>query len=364
MITLKSNIQIYFDPFNASSADLTNSTNFFTLDFVANVEIVSSVDTLTDIAVIKIPKKLTYKKNGKEVSNLIAGDSTIFFRGQKIVINLGYNYNIGQPDNMSMLFSGYISHVEPNNEIIIYCEDPMFKLKQFYNNSFSKTSDDNIKLSDILKYILPSWASANMVCIDATLGGYRIQAGNSAAYELDRLMSAGFSFNFKNGIFYAGLRYVTADPTLAKITPLTYEKNIISDSDMIYRRKDDLGFTLKCISTNDKNVVVGPLWFNSLTPNGSLTGKAYGEVINYKNNTGMDLATLTKVGQEIYNKRMYEGFQGSVTTFLQPTVNAGDAVKLIHNTVPEKNGIYLVKQVSTNFGEGGRQEIFLDRKIG
>ena len=137
-------------------------------------------------------------------------------------------------------------------------------------------------------------------------------------------------------------------------TELKYERNIISDDNMVYKRKDDLGIGVKCISTNSKNVVVGPIYFGSRT----------GDITNYKNNTGMDLATLTRVGQEIYDRLNFEGFTGYIETFLQPTVMAGNAVKLFHDKVPEKQGIYLAKKVLTTFGiDGGRQKIYLDRKI-
>lgn len=78
----------------------------------------------------------------------------------------------------------------------------------------------------------------------------------------------------------------------------------------------------------------------------------------------MSDADLLKLATEALEKLKYEGFRGSFTTFLQPMVRHGMAVKLIDPLIPDRNGVYLVRQVITRFGmEGGRQEITLDRKI-
>jgi hypothetical protein len=76
-------------------------------------------------------------------------------------------------------------------------------------------------------------------------------------------------------------------------------------------------------------------------------------------------ATLKQLANEALEKLKYEGFRGSFTTFLQPWVKHGDAIKLIDSRIPDRNGVYLVRQVVANFSmAGGRQEITLDRKIG
>jgi len=61
----------------------------------------------------------------------------------------------------------------------------------------------------------------------------------------------------------------------------------------------------------------------------------------------------------------YEGFEGSFETFLEPKVEPGDAVRIIHKLYPEKDGVYLTKSVRTKFGAsfGGKQTIDLERKI-
>jgi hypothetical protein len=356
MLGLVSNIVIDFNPVDPTKADTDTGQGSVTYTFVKYVQVDSSVDSLTDTAKVVIPKKITYKRNGKEVTNVIQGDNPLLKRGNRITISLGYNFNNANGIVMNTLFQGYISQVITDTEIEIFCEDPMFKLKQVINTGYSTSNNAPIKLLDLLTAILPSWCNGTKLnCIDATLGSdYRVKSGNSVAFELDRLTDLGFSFNFLNGILYANLRYVTKDPLTAIKTELKYERNIISDDNMVYKRKDDLGIGVKCISTNSKNNVVGPIYFGSRT----------GSVTNYKNNTGMDLATLTRVGQEIYDRLNYEGFNGSIDTFLQPIVFAGNAVKLIHDKIPEKNGIYLVKRVLTSFGlDGGRQKIYLDRKI-
>ena len=46
----------------------------------------------------------------------------------------------------------------------------------------------------------------------------------------------------------------------------------------------------------------------------------------------------------------------------RPRVKHGDVVELIDSQVPDRNGKYYVKRVSTSFGmEGGRKTIELDK---
>lgn len=378
MLRLVSSITFDFNPFDPTKVDTDIGAGKLNIDFVNSVQVDASVDSLTDTARIILPRKylglLTQGTDpAKKGDTIIQGSNPQFKRGNKVTISLGYDYNIvtgGQKlaPLMNTVFQGYISQVIADAEIEIICEDAMFKLKQVINTGYSTSNTSSIKLLDLLNVILPSWCKgSNLNCIDAVLGSdYRVKAGNSVAFELDRLTDLGFSFNFNNGVLFANLRYVTKDPLSAIKTELKYERNIISDDNMVYKRKDDLGIGLKCISTNSKNVVVGPIYFNDTYPNGtSKTITLSGDVTNYKNNLGMDLATLTRTGQEMYERFNFEGFTGYIETFLQPTIMAGNAVKLLHDNIPEKNGIYLVKKVITSFGAniGGRQKIYLDRRI-
>ena len=126
MLTLVSNIVIDFNPIDPNTADIDSGYGSIKLDFVKSVQIDASVDSLTDTARIILPRKITYKKNGKEVSDIIARENPLLKRGNRVTISLGYNYNNANGTVINTLFQGYISQVIADSEIEIICEDAMF----------------------------------------------------------------------------------------------------------------------------------------------------------------------------------------------------------------------------------------------
>jgi len=313
----------------------------FTFDFVNNVEVRSSVDSLTDTATLVIPKKLVYKRNGKVVTNIVEGPDPLFKRGTPIEISSGYD------DTVNVIFKGYVSDISPRLPLRFELQDEMFNMKQTAVVNYAK---EKLTLKQLLTDILPK--SIKFKALDVQLGWIRVKR-STVAGVLDHLKTHyGLTCRFVDGVLYAGLRYITTDPLELNIQEFEFEKNIIDDSDLVYRRSDDMFIKLKAISINDKNekieVEVGDDFGDQRT------------MYFY----GLSQADLKKIATENLSKLKYEGFYGSFETFLQPQVRAGDAVRMINQKLPEKNGVYLVKEVVTTAGvDGGRQVISLDRKV-
>lgn len=393
-------VQIETVPVTPNLADpaFDPGSTFF-LDFVADLEVDHSADTMTDDAFIVLPKNATYRVRGEDRSSAIGGNlvpgngdrtKNIFQRGQRVTISVGYDYNRVDTTGkkiapiLNQIFVGYISDVVPNTSLKIYLQDPMFKLKQCLAPAVTLNPKLAVTLKTIVNSIVPSWCQVNdQTCLNATFEGWKSTAhGSSVAWELDRLKDSGFSFNFVNGVFYAGLRYPISDPNKIKVTDLHYEQDIIDDDDMVYRRPDDINVSIKIVSTNSLNKVNSVLIQNDTNGNMKIYKRGFdstgaqvpdtltaqlvnitGQQINLSY-YGPDLDAITIMATEIYLKYMYQGFTGSLTTFLLPTIFAGEAVHLFHDKVPEKNGTYLVKRVVTTVNEGGgRQKIELDRRI-
>ena len=86
---------------------------------------------------------------------------------------------------------------------------------------------------------------------------------------------------------------------------------------------------------------------------GSLTGNADGD---------KGIASVWFLPTNV-NTFIYEGYTGTFTTFLEPSVEHSDKVELIDNKNKERAGRYLIRSVVTKFGiNGGRQEIELKNK--
>lgn len=314
----------------------------FEFDFVTEVEINSSLEDLTDKARLTIPKKLKYKRNGQIVNNVVSGENPLFKRGSKVELWAGR----GKNNPLNRVFVGYVSDISPRLPLEFSLQDEMWKLKQITVKNYS---EKNLTLKKLLADILPGY---KVNALDVTLGWFRIKRSNVAAV-LDHLKSHyGLTCNFRDGVLYAGLRYLTTNPLELNVSEFTFEQDIIDDDNLVYRREDDIFIKLKAISINDKNekveVEVGD-------PQGDQRTMYF---------YGVSKADLQKIAEENLVKMKYEGFFGSFTTFLTPQVRTGEAVRLINKKLPEKNGIYLVKAVDTKYGfDGGTQTIHLDRKI-
>lgn len=323
---------------------LTSQTliDVYSFDFLTEVEIKTSLDELTTTGTLTIPKKLSYKRNGELVTNIVEGPDPLFRRGSLVTLYAGYDdYNLE-------VFQGYVSDIKPKLPLEFSLQDKMFKLKQTTITNYSKK---DLTLRQLLTDILPP-GYEDFQALDVQLGWFRIKRSNVAAV-LEHLRSHyGITSNFRDGVLYSGLRYITTDPLQLEAKEFEFERNIIDDSDLVYRREDDVLIKLKAISINDQNekieVEVGD-------PDGDQRTMYF---------YGLSQSDLTTIANESLSKLKYEGFFGSFTTFLQPQVKVADAVKMINGKLPEKNGIYLVKEVVTTYGvNGGRQRITLDRKI-
>ena len=323
---------------------LTSQTiiDVYSFDFLTEVEVKSSLDELTNTATLTIPKKLQYKRNGQLVTNIVEGSDPLFRRGQLVTLYAGYDdYNLET-------FQGYISDIKPKLPLEFILQDKMYQLKQVTIENYSKK---DLTLNQLLTDILP--AGVSFQALDVTLGWFRIKRSNVAAV-LEHLKSHyGLTSNFRDGVLYSGLRYLTTDPLEVAVKEFEFEKNIIDDSNLIYSREDDVSIKLKAISINENNEKIET---EVGDPNGDQRTMYF---------YGLSMSDLTAIANENLAKMKYEGFRGSFTTFLQPQVLTGDAVKIINGKLPEKNGVYLVKEVVTRYGAniGGRQEITLDRKI-
>jgi hypothetical protein len=146
-----------------------------------------------------------------------------------------------------------------------------------------------------------------------------------------------------------------------------FNSNIINDR-IDYMRADDMKLQVTAINFNRNNTKDAPILVDGATTilNGKTTTIKDPEA-DQRTIYTFDLqpkAVLDIANQYVYQFK-YTGMRGSFTTFLQPTIQHGDYIKLVDDLIPDRNGVYLVKQVVTGFGDqGGRQEIYLDQRVG
>jgi hypothetical protein len=319
--------------------------------FITEVEISSSWEDLTDKATITMPRNIIYRKNGVPVTNITTGSNPLWKRGDPVSIDLGYN------EVLRNRFQGFITRIHTRTPLVFEAEDSMFTLKQKIVPQFK---EQTIKLADLLQQILPDGIEFDAV--DMSLGKFKIEKA-TVAQVLDYIKRHfGLSVYFKNGRLSVGFAYQLN--SLSQITaenlrefrfgaPGSNKANIIDDSDLEYQREDDLKLRVQGIIIDGKTNT--KIQVEAGDPDGDL------RTLHFYN---ISEAEAQKLCNEAAEKLKYEGFRGSFKTFLSPKVSHGEAIKLVDPLIPDRNGIYLVKRVVTNAGgAGGRQTIFLDRKL-
>jgi hypothetical protein len=312
-------------------------------DFVCDVTIDESIDTLTDTCTIKFPKKVSWNDTG-----IFFGQNALIKKRDVVEVRLGYD------GDLKLVFKGYVKIIHRKIPVEIECEDEMFLLK-FPENLVKKNTFNSISLKELLQYSLPQ--GIEYACAQMQLGRTRIENDVPPVKVLEMLtdkstygLSAYFQLINDKPHLFVGLPNVhfSANRTVQKFK---FNYNIIQDS-LKYTNKDDVLIKIKAISIMPDNtkheIEVGP-------PDGSL------RTFNYYNISKGD---LEKQANELLQEFQIDGYEGSITAFGIPFVRKADAVKLYDDRFVPTELIYSVKSVKRTYGNNGyRQQIQIDRRL-
>lgn len=320
------------------SNDITIGGQSF--DYLTELEITSSWEMLTDTATMTIPRKLRFVKDGVAVKNIISGDNSLFKRGDAASFVMGY---VGQ---VASRFDGYLSGIQPNNPLVFDFQDAMYLLKQ---KGIEKYSEKGLTLTQLITDIVEDAVPFN-INQDFEIGKYAIKSSPVSAVLEHLKKNYGITSYVRDGTLQVGLAYDLTTPQ--KVIDIDMEKFVINDGNLTYQREDDQLIKVKAISiypdNTRKEVVTGD------AAGGNLTLYFY----------DVPEADLEILANEKLEKMKYTGFTGSFTTFINPIIKHGDAVRLKTTKRPDAEGVYLVKRVITSSGvNGGRQIVELDTKI-
>jgi len=301
--------------------------------YCVDVEIVSSVDTLTDTCKITLPRKFEW-----DCREIALGDDPILKRGMPVVVKAGYD------GTLITEFIGFVKNIKSGVPVQIECEDSMFLLKQ--GGTEVTKSYKNPTLSKILSDILPKGIKFKVP--ELLLGGLLRLNKLTPAKALEEMKT-------KHGI-YSYFRIVNSQPVLysglAYWTDNRHEEdfkfgyNIIEHSNLVYRREEDVKLLIKAfgISKDNKRVKV-----EVGDPDGEIRTFHYYETNKevLKRRAEQDLARLK-----------YTGYYGDFLTFGAPSIQKGDIANLIGNQY-NPDGKYLIKKVTKRIGvtTGYRQSI-------
>lgn len=291
-----------------------------TLRSAHSVEIESSWRELTDTAVVKLPRNLSYA--GKNIREYVS-------EGDPVKIELGFN------NWLATEFEGYVREVRHSVPLEIHCEDEAYMLKR---GALTKTFQ-NASLAGVLGFVAPGYQT---VANDVRLGKVVIDKSTPAqVLGVLRETFRIYSF-FKGKKLYAGFPYAE---TFNRHV-YDFQRNV-KKSGLAYRDGRQNPIQVRAIAnigTGKKTIEYVPA---------EKPGGAEVRTLNYgklSDNEGERRALLRRFAGAKLDGMNREGYKGDITGFGVPATRHGDIVELRDGRFKERRGRYYIDRVKTRFG--------------
>lgn len=279
--------------------------------------------------------------------------------GDKVTVKLWYDVN-DRPLLKYVEFEGYVSRTFPGFPFRVECEDSTYLLKRTRISKEWKLSDPvKLTLKTLIAYLVSQVQiqtkrtdiSVNNQVPEVIFEKFNIQS--NAAEVLQKLKEEyGLASFFIGTSLFVGL--ANQVNTGVRVN-YSFAWNII-ENDLIYRTADDIRLKVKCVGFTKNNQKIEP----PLT-----LGDDDGDLITIVKYNVTSVAQLQSQALEEASKLKYDGFDGTLTSFLYPYAEPL-MVAVIDDPQygSNRNGSYLIDSVTTRFGMGGaRREVELGKRI-
>ncbi|WP_315396571.1 hypothetical protein [Hoylesella nanceiensis] len=293
----------------------------FYLGMVDSITIHKSVELLADTCEIVLPAARLNK--ALEIEEQIK-------RGDEVSVSIGYK-EVGIKEE----FKGYLQRISTDGgSIKLFCEDDLFQFRKDLPNEELKKISLSALLSKVVKGIGKNykvncsytWVYDKFVIRDAT--GYDV---------LKKVQEeCGADIYLKDGV----LHIHPPGEVVGKERFYDFAVNI-EEAELSFKRAED----------KKVKVVV-----KAIMPDGKVkeieVGSTGGEKVEVKCHAS-DTASMKARGEAEVKRRTFDGYDGSITTWLIPECNPGDTASIHDGDYTYKDGTYFVRSVTTEFSEGG-----------
>jgi hypothetical protein len=300
----------------------------FRLSMLDSVEVIRSVEQLSDTAVIVLPGSVFNK--AIEVEQKIK-------RGDKVVINLGYDGNLVRE------FDGYLDSISTDDgSIKLNCEDSLYLLKQ----PVADKEFINPDISDILKYIAGSFT---VVCDYSFRYDKYVIKGQTAYQVLKKLQEeTKANIYLKESVLHVHPQY----SELFGSSSYSFQDNI-EKSSLQYKNAEDRKLIVNAEGKGKDGKVIR-----------ETVGESGGDSITLRIDGVSDRATLRNLATEQLKVKSYTGYSGSFTGWLIPFCDAAYKIYLDDADYNFKSGAYYVLEVRTKVSRsGGEREIKIGKRL-
>lgn len=312
------------------------------LSFTAfnSVEIEKDMFKINSSCKIKIPISCRLEYKGSERSESVQTTKQ-FSRGDKITVSLGYSGTLYKE------FTGFIYRLNYKTPLEIECEGYEYLLRSACaTKTWAKTT-----MKEVLEYLITGTEIKLYDSVpDVSFTKFIIPANMTKLEALQMVKEKyGLTIFFMDNTLYAGLAY-TLDRGTVKYR---LGWNTIKDGDLKYRNADDVSLKIKAVWVKPDNT---KLEAEVGDPKGSQRTLFFYNVSSK--------AELEKLAKEEIKKYKYSGYEGNITTFLQPFAQPGMKGELQDPKFSERAGTYYITSVKTKADRnGGRRTVQFTVKL-
>ena len=293
----------------------------FYLGMVDSITIHKSVELLADTCEIVLPAARLNK--ALEIEEQIK-------RGDEVSVSIGYK-EVGIKEE----FKGYLQRISTDGgSIKLFCEDDLFQFRKDLPNEELK----KISLSDLLSKVVKGIGKNYKVNCSYTWVYDKSVIRDATGYDVLKKVQeeCGADIYLKDGV----LHIHPPGEVVGKERFYDFAVNI-EEAELSFKRAED----------KKVKVVV-----KAIMPDGKVkeieVGSTGGEKVEVKCHAS-DTASMKARGEAEVKRRTFDGYDGSITTWLIPECNPGDTASIHDGDYTYKDGTYFVRSVTTEFSEGG-----------
>ncbi len=305
---------------------------------IHNIEFTKSVDDLVDTAIIQLPTRFKIKQN-----NVLKFTEEAIKVGDAVAITVGYKNQYSATE-----FVGYVRKIMPTIPVEIHCEDAMYVLRR---KTINKAWNEPTTLKEVLTEVIKDTdiQLANNIP-DIPLDKFIIKNANGTQVlqNLKKNLRLTAFINDDNEL-YCGLQQFT---NIGDEVGYDLNYNLV-ENNLEFKFKDERQIRVRYIYTDEEG-----------NQKEAQFGDTTGELRTYRTAIVSDLETLEQMAQTEINRLKFDGFEGSVKTFLIPFATRGMRAKIIDQDHTNREGAYFINKVKTTFGTGGaRREVTIGTKL-
>lgn len=296
------------------------------------VEVHRSVELLADTCKIVLP--------GAEYNRALGVEDRIR-RGNRAVVKFGY-----KETGITEEFRGYLRTISTDNgSITLELEDDIYTLRKAIPDSTLQP----ITLEALITKVLKDAGSDLQVSCSYYWTYEKFVVSMATAYDVLKKVQEECGAD----IYIQGntLHIHAPGEVIGRSRLYDFTRNI-EECDLTYRQADD----------KKVRVVV-----KATEPDGTVkeieVGNTGGDRVEIRCSTSDEASMKLRAEMEL-KRHSFDGYEGSITTWLIPECMPGDTATLHDDDYPQKDGEYFVTSVTSTFSkEGGKRQIDLGFRI-